>query len=406
MVDAHADRDLILARLGEVWLKGRNRQSFLNRLERNLRAALKAELRGVRVEPSYGRIFIRVAAEDLHRALEICVDTPGLSSVSPARRVPSTVEAIREAALELTAEAWAGVEGTFSVKARRRLKAFPLTSPELGRVIGEAIGERFRHLSVDLKRSDHQLGIEVDDRYTHIWTRTLKGSGGLPVGSAGRVTLLLSGGIDSPVAGYLAQKRGCELDAVYFHSPPFIGEPSKDKVIQLANRLAPRQGGMRLYIIYFTEIQKAIRAACDPRFTVLLYRRFMYRLAAEIAEGRKALALCTGENLGQVASQTLENLTAVDRLTPLLTLRPVLAFDKEEIIEVARRIDTFDISTLPFDDCCTLFIPDNPIIHAQIKALEIEEAKLDVPALVQEALVKSEMLKLSGLPIVGEAVEG
>ncbi|MEZ4471696.1 MAG: hypothetical protein R3F60_13010 [bacterium] len=220
------------------------------------------------------------------------------------------------------------------------------------------------------------------------------GAGGLPVGSTGRVLLLLSGGIDSPVAGYLAQKRGCAVEAVYFHSPPYVSEASRDKVIALARRLAPRQGGLTLHIVPFTAVQEAIRDAGGGRLSVLLYRRFMYRIAAALAKRRRLLALCTGESLGQVASQTLENLRLVDQVSDALTLRPLITTDKQDIMELARRLGTYDISVLPHQDCCTLFVPEHPSTRAPLGLLVAHEEKLAVEAQVQAALDRTETVTL------------
>ncbi len=405
MTDFEAPRaayDLLLGRLGELWLKGRNRNDFYDRLKRNLQGAMSAELRGVQVQGSHGRLFVKLTdPADVDRALAICRDTPGLSSVSPVLRVPTDLEGMKRAALDLVQAEWAGREGTFAVDARRTFKGFPLTSPQIAREVGGAVQDATDR-TVDLSAPTLTLGVEVNEDRTHLWTHTQPAPGGLPVGSAGRVLLLLSGGIDSPVAGYLAQKRGAALDAVYFHSPPFISAASRDKVETLARRLATRQNGMRLHVVHFTEIQKAIKAAGGDRLTVLLYRRFMYRIAARLAKRRKCRALCTGENLGQVASQTLENLTVVDRLTDLLTLRPLITFDKLEIMAIARRIGTYDTSVLPYDDCCTLFVPRNPAIKASIKSLEKAERRLEVEALVEQALAATEEVRLGpdGQPIV------
>ena len=241
-------------------------------------------------------------------------------------------------------------------------------------------------LKVNLKTPDETLRVEIAEEHAHIWVQTYPGVGGIPIGATGKVLLLLSGGIDSPVAGYLAQKRGCELEAIYFHSPPFISEASREKVEALGRKLAPRQGGLTLNVVPFTEIQKAIKAHCDPRMTVLLYRRFMYRIADQLAARINAGALCTGENLAQVASQTLENLNVVDSVTSRMTLRPLISYDKTEIVSLARRIDTFETSILPHDDCCTLFVPKNPVTRARGTFLERAEELLDIDGLVAAAL--------------------
>ncbi|MCA9541869.1 MAG: tRNA 4-thiouridine(8) synthase ThiI [Myxococcales bacterium] len=384
----------LLCRFGELWLKGRNREQFILRLVRNVASALGAEMRGAQVRFGRGRLFVEVAEpHQLPRALAICADTPGLTSVSPALRINTDLDAIEGHALALATEAWRGISGTFAVQSHRADKRLPFTSPALNARVGLAV-QQATGLPVDLDAPEHVLGIEVGHKSTWLWVRTVPAPGGLPIGTAGRVLLLLSGGIDSPVAGYLAQKRGCELEAIYFHSPPFVSEATRDKVEALAARLAPRQGGLRLHIVPFAAVQTAIRAHCDPRLTVLLYRRFMYRIATEMAHHRRAKALCTGENLGQVASQTIENLTLVDQVTDLLTLRPLLTFDKLETIDIARHIDTFDISIRPHEDCCTLFVPKNPATRATQPVIERAESRLDVDALVRAAVAGAERVDL------------
>lgn len=394
MTPLRADYTLLLVRLGEVWLKGRNRGEFLGRLRRNLRASLEAAVPGARLRGRYARLFVELPDPSLApAAVTVCADTPGLTSVSPVRRVESDEAAIVAEALALARAEWAGATGSFRVAARRSDKSFPLTSPEINRRVGGPLGRELG-LTVNLKAADRELGVEVGEDGTLLWVHTFPAVGGLPVGSTGRVLLLLSGGIDSPVAGYLAQKRGCALDAVYFHSPPFISEASREKVEALARRLAPRQGGLRLHVVPFTDIQTAIRQRCEPRHTVLLYRRFMYRIAAALAGRIGADALCTGENLGQVASQTLENLALVDRLTDRLTLRPLLTHDKQETVEIARRIGTYELSIQPFDDCCTLFVPKHPTLRAPARVLEAQETRLDVDHLVRSALARTEVVDL------------
>ncbi len=393
MPEPRAPYDLLMCRLGEVWLKGRNRHTFLDRLRTNLQSTLDAAACGAKVRKTHGRLWVELSNPAMSpRALDVCRDTPGLTSVSPVVRVASEIDAIREAGVALAQTEWAGATGSFKADSRRPWKGFPLPSPEIDRTVGGAVAEAL-DFSVDLTSPDYRLGVEVDEQASYVWTHTYDSVGGLPVGCSGRVMLLLSGGIDSPVAGYLAQKRGCSLEAVYFHSPPFIGEPSRDKVITLARALAPRQGKLRLHVAHFTEIQKAIRADCEGRLTVLLYRRFMYRIAASLAARRGATALCTGESLGQVASQTLENLTVVDRVTDYLTLRPLLCFDKAEIIALGRRLGTYETSILPHDDCCTLFVPRNPALRASVRTLERAERALDVDALIAEALERTEVVR-------------
>lgn len=377
---------ILVLRMGELWLKGRNRNTFKRRLQRNLSASLRAEIPKATVHLQHARLLVELPeGAPLARAIEICRDTPGLTWVSPAIPVASDVDAITTAALDLARTVWAGQTGSFKVETRRSDKQFRLTSPQLNTHVGGQVGAAL-DLSVDLKTPDRVLGIDVTRLGSYVYVHRLEAVGGLPVGTGGRVLLMLSGGLDSPVAGYHAQRRGCELEAIYFHSPPFISEASKDKVVALARQLAPRQGGLRLHIVPFTAVQLAVRDAGGDKLTVLLYRRFMYRIAALLARRRRLDALATGENLSQVASQTITNLALVDRTVDALVLRPLLCAEKNEIVATARRIGTHDISILPHDDCCTLFIPPNPATRAPLGAILSKEDRLDVDGLVTAAL--------------------
>lgn len=386
-------RTLVL-RMGELWLKGRNRNTFKRRLQRNLSASLRAVIPEATVHLHHARLVVDLPdGAPVARAVEICCDTPGLTWVSPAIAVASEVEAIEAAALALADAAWVGAQGSFRVDTRRSDKAFPLASPALNARIGGQIAVRLG-LSVDLKVADRTLGIDVTRQGSYVYVHRLPAAGGLPIGTAGRALLLLSGGLDSPVAGYGAQRRGCEIEAIYFHSPPFISEASKDKVIALAKLLAPRQGGLRLHVIPFTAVQLAVRDASGGKLTVLLYRRFMYRIAAQLARRARIPALVTGENLSQVASQTIENLSLAQRGLDTLVLRPLICADKLDIVATARRIGTHDVSILPHEDCCTLFIPPNPATRAPMHAILTKEARMDVDGLVEAALAEAEVITL------------
>ena len=388
--------DIIMLRLGELCLKGRNQGQFTKALRRNVLATVRALDPKVRLSTGRGRLWVHLSdSTQAAAAAAVCADTPGATSVSPVATAALDIDVITETALALTRAVWGGEtdKKSFAVEARRSDKSFPMASPAIERHVGGAIQDALE-LPVDLTSPEHVLGIELGADRAFIWVEKIRAAGGLPVGTAGRVALMLSGGIDSPVAGYMAQKRGCALDAVYFHSPPFTGEESREKVETLARKLAPRQGGLRLFVVHFTEIQKAIRTSCESAHTVLLYRRFMYRIAERIAVTRHALALCTGENLAQVASQTLENLYLVDQVTSMLTLRPLSTYDKQEIVDVARRIGTYETSILPYDDCCTLFVPRNPTIRGRLDDIVAEEAKLDLEALIAEALERTEIVDI------------
>ncbi len=388
------DATILLCRVGELWLKGRNQKAFVERLKQNLRAVLKSTVGTCKIKGQRGHLFIHLPeGGDLDAAIEACVGTPGLSSVSPVIEVEPDLDVVKATAVKLARAALIDPQMTYAVKSKRLDKSLPFTSTDLNQYVGGAVHDVLQP-KVNLKNPDHTLGVELGEEHAHLWIQNHPAAGGLPVGVSGRAMLMLSGGIDSPVAGYLAQKRGCSLDAIYFHSPPFISEASREKVIELGRTLAKRQDGMNLHVIPFTEIQKAIKAHCDPRMTVILYRRFMYRIAAKMAQKKKCRALCTGENLAQVASQTLENLQIVDQVTPLITLRPLIAFDKDQIVRLARKIGTFDTSVLPYDDCCTLFVPKYPVTRAKPWIVDSAEQALEIDALVDDAIHRAETVRL------------
>lgn len=389
-----AGETLLMGRIGELWLKGRNRRHFVDALHANLRTALNARLDHVQVMPGRGRLYVSVGRpRDVPTALTICADTPGLVDIAEVTRTGPELDAVTAAALTLVGEHWAGRGGSFAIDGRRTQKTLPYTSEELNRHVGAAV-QAATGLAVDLSAPDHTLSIEVDPRRAHLWTAARPGARGLPVGTAGGALLMLSGGIDSPVAGYLAQKRGCRLEAVYFHSPPFVGEGTRDKVLTLARRLAARQGALTVHVVPFTAVQVAIRDGCDRRMAVLLYRRMMYRIADALAGRRGLGALCSGEMLGQVASQTMANLTLVDAVCSRLVLRPLIAFDKQESVDLARRIGTYETSILPYDDCCALFLPGNPVTKGTAGLMACQEQALDVDGLVNGAVAGTETVEV------------
>jgi thiamine biosynthesis protein ThiI len=377
---------LIMLRVGEVFLKGRNQSRFVDIMRENLLASLRKRIGNCKIKGARGHLFLHLESSDqLGDALEVCANTPGFTSFSPILRVQADPDIIAAATLELAIETWSGLDVSFAAKCKRVDKMNRIASPQMNLHVAEAILTKLP-MRVDLGNPDVAMHVSYGVEYAHIWVQSIDGIGGMPVGGTGKALLLLSGGIDSPVAGYLAQKRGCRLQSIYFHSPPFISEASREKVEVLGRNLAERQNGMNLHVVPFTDIQKAIKAKCDPRLSVLLYRRFMYRIAVRVAELNGCTVLCTGENLAQVASQTLENLHLVDMVTNMMTLRPLITYDKREIVDLARLINTFDTSILPYDDCCTLFVPRHPTTRGKAHVLEKAEAALDVEGLIQAAV--------------------
>ena len=379
---------LLLVRYGEISLKGRNRKMFEDILLCNIRTALQGILVHD-IHKTFGRLYIETdhwqqAAERLQRVF-------GIVSLSPVLKAELHTEAIKAAAVKVMADASAK---TFKVETRRPNKAFPLTSPELSRTLGAHVLQSLPGLSVDVHKPDVILNVEVRQEGAFLYSRTIPGLGGLPVGASGKGFLLLSGGIDSPVAGFLALKRGVAVEGLHFHSYPFTTERSKEKVIELGRILGQYtgRGQFPLWICHFTEIQKAIQGVPFPSLRITIMRRFMLRIAAQLAQSHKAYALITGESLGQVASQTMESIFTINAVTNMPVYRPLIGLDKEEIVEIARRIGTYETSILPYEDCCTVFVPRNPATRPTVDQALEAESYLDVEGLVAEAIAKTEYL--------------
>lgn len=384
--------DVVVLRFGEIFLKGMNRPFFEGKLMENVRRVV-AGVPGARAEKLHARALVHVPAAELSRALDRLGHVFGVASLSPARVVPAEYEAIAAEAVRAAGEAVArrGGKPTFKVNSRRSDKHFPMPSPEISRQIGGRIIQS-HGLPVDVHAPELEIGVEIGQQLTFVYAETIPGAGGLPVGCTGRVNLLLSGGIDSPVAGWLAMKRGCAISATYFHSFPYTGDKTKEKVVELARLLAPWQGDLAVHVVPFTDVQKALRDAGPAELAVVLYRRMMVRTAALVAERERAQALVTGDNLAQVASQTLENLAVIEEASPLPILRPLLTYDKMETVALARRIGTFETSIQPYEDCCSLFVPQHPATKARLDDVRAAEAKLDVAALAAEMAAKTERI--------------
>jgi thiamine biosynthesis protein ThiI len=385
----------ILCRYGELFLKGGNRGFFLRAMANNVRKAMRG-LTGNTVHVPHGRIIVMVPDDLREEATSRLERVFGLVSVSPGVEVPLELPAITEAALAETRAAMVRFPHslpTFKVESRRSNKQFPLCSYDLdcqmGGVIIDGLG-----LKVDVHRPMIRVGIEIGFRHAHVFADVRSAPGGLPVGVSGRALVLLSGGIDSPVATWLAAKRGLAQEALTFHSPPFTGERSKDKVVTLARKLADWQALSALWVVHFTDTQKRLREAGPAELAVVLYRRMMLRVADRLCERIHANAIVTGENLGQVASQTLVNMSVIDSAAHHLILRPLLTFDKMETIALARRIGTYDTSALPFEDCCSLFIPVHPATAARLSDVVAVEERLDIAgeaAALAEGAVRIEL---------------
>lgn len=383
---------IILVRYGEISLKGRNRSQFEDLLIKNISHALKG-LDYQKISKAYGRIYIE-SDHNWEAIVEALKRVFGIVSVSPALKTELNMDAIKEAAFEL-------MEGrpntTFKVKARRPNKHFPIDSMTVNQEVGGYLLRSFPGLSVDVHQPETELNIEIRNEGAYLYHTFISGLGGLPVGCGGKGLLLLSGGIDSPVAGYLSLKRGVTVEGLHFHSYPFTSERSKQKVIDLARILTgyTGQSQMLLWIAYFTEIQKALQKSRYPDLNITLMRRMMLRIGTTLAQREGALALITGDSLGQVASQTMESIYAINAVTTMPVLRPLIGLDKQEIIDLAREIGTYQTSILPYEDCCTVFIPKNPATKPHLDQVLTAEAQYDIDALVEEAIARTKCITVS-----------
>ncbi|PTX65012.1 thiamine biosynthesis protein ThiI [Melghirimyces profundicolus] len=384
--------DLLLIRYGELALKGKNRSDFENRLTENIREKLKP-FPGVKVKKTFGRVLVELNGQRMEPVAQALTEVFGVVGVAPCKRVESDIDRIREAALELVREQNPRPR-TFKVIAKRARKDFPLRSQEINHLVGSHILKRTEGLQVDVHDPELALRVEVRKEGTYLYGSDLPGPGGLPVGSSGRVMLMLSGGIDSPVAGYLTLKRGAALEAVHFHSYPFTSERARQKVEDLGRILTRYAGKIRLHVVPFTEIQTGIREHCPSSYMITIMRRFMVRISEELAQRNKALALVTGESLGQVASQTLESMKAINDVTRMPILRPLVGMDKQEIMEISRKIGTYETSILPYEDCCTVFQPKSPVTRPGVERSRELEARLDVDRLVSAAVEGTEWVEL------------
>ena len=380
-----------LLRLGEVTLKKKNRKWFIE----NLIQVIKPRLMGLNanIERRHKKLLINTAAppEQVKKALSTVF---GLVGISPIIRIGQNWQILKELCLEIMMP-FSGTGRSFAVRAKRVKKDYPLNSLEIQTQVADFLFDSGLDLPVDLNHPELTLSISIE--FSEIWlsVECWPGLGGLPVSNKNRFGLLLSGGIDSPVAGNLIQKRGGKLEAIYFHTPPFTVEAAKDKVVDLAEILSRYQNGLNLHVVNFSEVMKAIKASCHENLIVVLSRRFMMRVAERIMEKIGGDALVTGESLGQVASQTIENIRTVNDCVTLPVLRPLIGLDKSEIIAWARKIESFETSIRPFQDCCSLFAPEEPATRTSSSRIAREEARLDCEALILSALEQTEICSFS-----------
>lgn len=385
--------DRILIRYGEISTKGRNRNKFVDKLRKSVRIAL-ISFPKIKIEASRDRMYVILNGENGIEIIKRLKNIFGIQSFSPAIKVERDVEALKQACLDLVRSRYK--EGqTFKVTGKRSDKTFELDTNQINETVGGYLLSRIPGLTVDVKNPDINLRVEVRKEAIYLSCETIKGAGGLPFGSSGKAMLMLSGGIDSPVAGYMAMKRGLEIEAVHFFSPPFTSERSKEKVIDLARKLSDIANvSIKLHIVPFTDIQQAIREQVPENYTMTSTRRMMLRITDEIREQREGLAIVTGESLGQVASQTLESMYAINEVTNTPILRPLISMDKTDIIKIAEEIDTFEISNRPFEDCCTIFVPASPKTKPKREKVNQFESYFDFEPLIREAVQETEMINI------------
>lgn len=384
-----------LIKYAEIGTKGKNRYVFEDVLCQQIKNHVAA-LGEFAIRREYGRIFLEAESaydyEDLIAELQKVFGIVGICPIVVEEQV--TFDAIKDKAIEYMRECYGDKALTFKVNARRTNKKFQLKSMELNSEIGHYLLEEFPNLSVDVHKPDVMLNIEVRER-VYMYSETIKGAGGLPVGTNGKAMLLLSGGIDSPVAGYMISKRGVELEAVYFNAPPYTSERAKQKVIDLARIVSGYSGKIRLHIVNFTDIQLAIYEKCPHEELTIIMRRYMMKIAEHIAKENNCQALITGESIGQVASQTMHSLACTNEVCTMPVFRPCIGMDKQEIVDISEQIDTYETSILPYEDCCTIFVAKHPVTKPILEIIKRSEEKLAdvIDQLMEEAYASVEVVE-------------
>lgn len=381
--------DHILVRFGELSTKGKNRKDFIKRLLTNVKNALR-DFNELTYERTHDRMYIMLNGEDHEAVAKHLQQVFGISSFSFAVKVASDIEVIKQTCLVLAKQSDAQ---TFKIEARRSFKQFPMVSDEINR---EVAGEILRNTDIKVNVREPQLRIQIElhQEATYIMTGKIKGNGGYPVGVGGKALVMLSGGIDSPVACYMTMKRGVAIECIHYASPPYTSQAAQDKVLELARAIAPYQGHIRLHIIPFTDLQLAIYKNCDESYAITIMRRMMYRIAERVAQKQNCLAIVNGESIGQVASQTLESMQTINCVTDMPVIRPVACLDKLEIIDISQKIGTYDISIQPFEDCCTIFTPKNPVTKPTKHRAERLEGRFDFMSLIEDCIARMESVDI------------
>ena len=384
-----------LIKYAEIGIKGKNRHLFEEALVKQIKHALRPCEGSFAVHRTYGRVFVECLSEyDYIEVTEALSRVFGISGICPIVELPLvSVEELREAAVDFMKKEYSEEEATFKVRAKRLNKEYPVESMTVNEELGEAVLTACPHMTVDVHHPDITLYVEIREKI-YIYSKIIPGPGGLPVGVGGKAMLLLSGGIDSPVAGYMIAKRGVKLDAVYFNAPPYTSERALQKVIDLASQVAAYTGPIWLHNINFTEIQLYIYEKCPHDELTIIMRRYMMRIAERLARESECLGLITGESIGQVASQTLTALGVTNEVCTLPVFRPLIGFDKEEIVKVSKKIGTFETSILPYEDCCTIFVAKHPVTKPRLEVIQRHEKNLyeKIDEMVDRAIATDEIL--------------
>ncbi|MCD8078275.1 MAG: tRNA 4-thiouridine(8) synthase ThiI [Lachnospiraceae bacterium] len=386
-----------LIKYAEIGVKGKNRYLFEDKLVAQIARALRSVDGTFEVWKTTGRIYVDAKTEyDFEEVIDALQHVFGIAGICPLLQIEDNgFEDLCRQTVAFLDERYEDKHLTFKVVARRARKSYPIHSEEINARLGEAILTAFPEMRVNVHHPDFFVNVEVREKI-NIYTEVIPGPGGMPLGTNGRAMLLLSGGIDSPVAGYMVAKRGVELDAVYFHAPPYTSERAKQKVVDLARIVSRYAGPIRLHVVNFTDIQMYIYEKCPHDELTIIMRRYMMRIAERLAQENHCLALVTGESIGQVASQTMQSLAVTNEVCSLPVIRPVIAFDKQEIVDVSERIGTYETSIQPYEDCCTIFVAKHPVTKPLLKVIVRSEKKLaeEIDAKVEEALTTAETIEI------------
>ena len=382
---------VVLIKYGELTTKKGNRKFFINTLYNNVKKKLDGL--DVNISRDISRMYIEFNDKDLDKVLEKLNLVFGIHTYQVAYKINTDIEEIKTVAVDIMKEK----TGTFKVETKRCDKSFPIESIDFSRMVGGCVLKSNSNLSVDVHEPDNILTVEILSNYTYLYTDKYYGLGGYPVGVQAKGMLMLSGGIDSPVAGFLTLKRGVKLEAVYFEAIPHTSLEARNKVIELSKKLCRYCDNIKLHIIPFTEIQEAIYKNCNPDYTITIMRRMMYRIMEKIAKRNKGLIIVNGESIGQVASQTLTSMSVINNVTNMPVIRPVACLDKLEIIDIAKKIDTYNISILPFEDCCTVFVPKHPVINPNLNECILNETKFNYEELIDETVSNINTITVSNI---------